>query len=86
MLKLQPNIKKNYTVQRNDIHGGIQLIYRFPNGYGASVIEHSFSKGLEIAVLDSNDKLTYSTPITNDVIGYLTSEEAVEIIEKISEL
>ena len=60
------NIEKHYTVERNDIHDGKQIIYRFPNGYGASVVDHSFSYGLEIAVLDSNDKITYDTPITDD--------------------
>jgi len=80
------NITKNYTVERNDIHDGRQIIYRFPNGYGASVVEHSFSYGLEIAVLDSDDKITYDTPITDDVIGHNTPESAAKIITQISKL
>lgn len=80
------NITKNYTVERKDIHDGAQIIYRFPNGYGASVVEHSLSYGLEIAVLDSNDKITYDTQITDDVIGYNTPESAAEIITQISKL
>ena len=80
------NITKNYTVERKDIHDGTQIIYRFPNGYGASAVEHFFSYGLEIAVLDSNDKITYDTQITDDVIGYNTPESAAEIITQISKL
>jgi hypothetical protein len=80
------NIEKNYTVEQNEIHDGKQIIYRFPNGYGARVVDHSFSYGLEIAVLDSNDNITYDTPITDDVIGYNTPESAAKIITEISKL
>ena len=80
------NITKNYTVERKDIHDGRQIIYRFPNGYGASVVEHSLSYGLEIAVLNSDDKITYDTLITDDVIGHNTPESAAEIITQISKL
>lgn len=69
-----------YLVETNDHYGGIQKVYKFPNGYGASVIRHKgsygFAKGLwELAVLDRAGDLCYSTPITDDVIGHLTNEE-----------
>ena len=56
--------------------GGTQRIYRFDNGYRASVVRNLMSYGgtqglYELAVLDSKG-ITYKTPITNDVIGYLT--------------
>jgi hypothetical protein len=63
----------------------------FENGYGVSVISHSHSyggsKGLyEIAVLDSEDNLTYDTPVTNNVIGYLTEEEVTDVMKQVQKL
>lgn len=79
-------IPKDFTVSKRQIYDGYQLIFMFSNGYGASVIEHKYSKGLEIAVLDSNNKITYHTPITNDVLGYLSDEKANAALENISKL
>ena len=69
----------------------VQYIYKFSNGYGASVVRHNSSmgnnKGLyELAVLDKDGSLCYDTPITNDVIGSLKFEEAEDICYKISQL
>jgi hypothetical protein len=74
--------QSRYLVENNNVNGGTQRVYKFPNGYGASVIRHQgsygFKSGLwELAVLDSSGHLCYSTPITNDVIGYLTDEEVI---------
>lgn len=70
---------------------GVQSIIKYDNGYGASVVKHSRSygadKGLyELAVLNSHGEITYDTPITNDVLGYLNKEDVSEILEKISKL
>ena len=64
---------------------------RFDNGYGVSVVSHSYSYGgrdglYEVAVLDSNDELTYDTPVTNDVIGYLTEEDVTDVMKQVQEL
>ena len=64
--------------------------YKFPNGYGASVLRSSYSFGgdrglFELAVLKDGD-ICYSTPITNDVIGYLTADEVTEYLQQIEKL
>ena len=74
--------QSRYLVENKDVNGGTQRIYKFPNGYGASVIRHQgsygFKNGLwELAVLDSSGDLCYSTPITDDVIGHLSDEEVI---------
>ena len=74
--------QSRYLVENNNVNGGTQRIYKFPNGYGASVIRHQgsygFKNGLwELAVLDSSGDLCYSTPITDDVIGHLSDEEVI---------
>lgn len=63
----------------------------FENGYGASIVQGPWSYGgpeglYEIGILDDTGQLTYSTPITDDVIGYLTPEGVEEVLQKISEL
>jgi len=84
-------------IKEREINDGQQKIYKFDNGYGASVVQHSFSYGheqglWELAVIkfegDGMDdwSLCYSTPITSDVIGHLTLEEVEEILKKIKKL
>jgi hypothetical protein len=81
---------------------GVQKLYRFPNGYGASVVkgEHTYGgeDGLwELAVLTFSDKdgatlddydfeICYTTDITEDVLGHLTDEEVEINLRKIKEL
>jgi hypothetical protein len=63
--------------------GGQQKIYRFDNGYGASVVKHFYSYGgsqglWELAVIAFDGEgaydwsVSYSTGITEDVIGHLS--------------
>ena len=73
------------------IHDGHGYIYEFDNGFGASVVKHSSSygseKGLyEIAVLDSDGDLCYSTPITDDVIGYANEDKVLDTLHRIKSL
>jgi hypothetical protein len=63
----------------------------FDNGYGASVVvgPHTYGgeDGLyELAVLDSNGNLTYETPVTGDVEGYLTEDDVTKLLEQIQNL
>ena len=79
----------NFT-ERLEANHGVQKIFSFDNGYGASVIRHKgsygFEKGLwELAVL-AGSELTYDTEITNDVIGHLTEEKVDKLLERISKL
>jgi|GEM_PF-385566 hypothetical protein len=70
---------------------GVRSVTMFENGYGASVVSHPMSYGgkmglYEMAVLDKNGELTYTTPITDDVIGYLTPEQVTEKLIQIQDL
>ena len=78
-------------VTRTSLYGGEQVRVRFPNGYGASAVRHEFSYGgrdgkWELAVLDRQGHLTYDTPITSNVIGWLDDDEVIDLLRKISEL
>lgn len=62
----------------------------FANGYTASIIQGPYSYGgeqglYEIAVLHG-DELIYDTPITDNVLGRLHSEEVPEICMAIAAL
>ena len=71
--------------------GGIQARIQFKNEYGASVVRSEFTYGgsdglYELAVLGKDGHITYDTPITNDVIGYLKPEEVTKIMQQIQML
>ena len=81
-----------------DMCNGVHYVFKFDNGYGASVIKHDYSYGhdmdrWELAVINfwmidepNHYDLEYNTPITDDVIGYLTDEEVRNYLQKIKEL
>jgi hypothetical protein len=63
----------------------------FPNGYGVSVVRNSWSYGgrnglFELAVLDADGDLCYDTPVTGDVLGYLTVPEVVQAMKAVAAL
>jgi hypothetical protein len=71
--------------------GGVMSRIEFENGYGASVVKTPYTYGgdrglYELAVLDGSGNLTYETPITDDVIGYLREEDVTDVMEKIQKL
>ena len=69
---------------------GVHAIVTFDNGYGASIVKTDRSYGgkeglYELAVL-FDGLISYDTPITNDVIGFLTEDEVTELLQKIEAL
>lgn len=90
---------ENYLLHR-ETHAmmhGVQYLFRFENDYGASVIKHDGSYGhredlWELAVLwfsgpCINDRgICYTTPITDDVIGWQTDKEIRDLLQRIKEL
>jgi hypothetical protein len=85
------NLVKEHFVP-NPRNGGTQIIYRFANDYGASVVNHPYSYGTELAVVKFNSSdiddfnLCYNTPITPDVMGHLSPEDLQTVLIQISEL
>lgn len=91
----EENLFKRYN---DSYFEGIHYIFKFDNGYGASVIKHSGSYGREedlweLAVIEfyKTDSelsyhLCYDTPITDDVIGYLTDQEIRKYLQQIKDL
>lgn len=81
---------KEFLVKSVPVMGGIKHRFTFPNGYTASVIRYPGSYGYEmdlweVAVL-YDDEIVYDTPITNDVIGWLSEEEVKETLLQIRNL
>jgi hypothetical protein len=92
-------MKTESLVYTAEIHNGDQRVYRFPNGWGASVVRHEFSHGgddglWELAVITwdgkgdgrENWEITYATPITSDVLGYLTIGKVNDLLDQIRAL
>lgn len=75
----------------------LQYIFKFENGYGASVVKNIGSYGnrqdlFELAVIifvsEFEWELCYESKITDDVdvIGYLTNDDVLELLERIKNL
>ena len=83
---MRAGYKEELTVTR-----GTQRKYKFPNGFGASVVMGPYSYGgtsglWELAVLDANGDLTYDTPVTEGVLGYLSESEVDIALDQIEAL
>ena len=76
---------------KNEIMSGKRCRIHFENGWGASVVSHTFSYGgreglYELAVL-FEDELHYDNPVAHgDVRGHLTEEEVSELLIEIQKL
>ena len=69
----------------------LQAVLNFDNDYGVSVLfgDYFYSNTslntYEVGILFEGH-LCYTTPLTDDVIGYCTESEITEIMRKIQEL
>jgi hypothetical protein len=74
-----------------EVSGGVQHLAFFPNGYGVSIVKHDYSYGhehglWEMAVIKGDEdkwKLTYETPVTDDVLGHLSEDEVNEYVDQV---
>lgn len=69
--------------------GGMHKVYRYPNGFGASVVFFQYSYGYEIGLWeaapikftgDGNDDWEF----TDEVVGYLTDQRLDELLDGIA--
>lgn len=83
---------KDLEFKKHPYHtDGVVSRIEFGNGYGASVVKHEYSYGgkdglYELAVLNFDGEIVYDTPITNDVLGYLSEQDVTEVLIKIQQL
>ena len=88
---------ENYLLGKGLVDGGIHYVFRFENGYGASVIKANWSYGgtkdlWELAVIkffgkeNADYELDYFTEITDDVCGYETDDGIRELLARIKAL
>lgn len=82
---------QHYAKLINDDPFNWQWRFKFENNYGASVVKHAGSYGFnhdlfEVAILAWDGEeyhIDYDTDITDDVIGYLTNDEVMDLLYKI---
>lgn len=70
--------------------GGLYYFAEFDNGYGIDIIKHNGSYGreddlFEIAVMKDGE-CCYSTPITDDVVGWLSDDEVMDYVAQVQAL
>ncbi len=82
-------------IARKPLYDGVQYVFRFANGYGASVVKHFGSYGhdsdlWELAVIhfvgEIEWDLVYNTDITSDVEGFLSDEDVINLLNRIKYL
>jgi len=87
-LKFKPHhIAKSGIDQYKDAK---QAKLSFRNKYGVSVIFGScfYSNGIDTyeVAITYDGEITYSSGITNDVVGYITSDKVTEIMKQVQSL
>ena len=84
-----PEQFEKYIISRekDDYFDGERVRLKFENGWGASVIHLRGSYGIELAVVNQNDYLDYTTEVSQgDVRGHLSQEELTECLLEIQNL
>jgi len=70
--------------------GGIAARHTFPNGYSVSVVRGSGTYGAEAGLYElavmHDGKLVYDTPVTDDVLGWLTEGDVTERMNEVAHL
>lgn len=71
-------------------YGSVAARLKFPNGYGVSVVRgpatYGGSAGLyELAVMHG-DAIVYDTPVTEDVLGWLSEGDVTERLNEVAGL
>jgi hypothetical protein len=80
-----------HELEHKDWLDGDQYIAKLSNGRGASIVRNQFSYGhetgrWELAVLDAEGRLDYSTPVTSGVRGNLTTGAVGALLHEIEAL
>jgi hypothetical protein len=88
---INPTTFQELKFQDHTLVGRKQCIVQFPNGYGASIVQGEYTYGgkdglYELAVFGKDGHITYDTPITDDVLGYLTEQDVEDTLNKIKDL
>ena len=77
---------EHLEVERSNSIGGVQRLYKFPNGWGLSLINspmaHAYRYAWEAAVLAPDGDIDYSTPLTADVEVFATDEDTNAFIHR----
>lgn len=91
MRNYELQLKGKWDFEKKDHRfNGVQYLFKFENGYSASVVKFDFSYGVdedlwELAVLKDGN-LHYDNPVADgDVRGYLTDEEVEKLLEEIKD-
>ena len=69
---------------------GVKALHKFANGYSASEIRTPYSYGGEEGLYDlavlRGDRLDYTTPVTDDVKGWLSEDDVTRLLGEIEAL
>lgn len=86
-------IFKDYLVIEQPIHYGRQLVFRFKNSYGLSVIEETIGVGprfniaiIKFDIADNDYSLDYSTGIADDNIFSNREEVILHLLTLVKKL